>query len=89
MKKVPIRTCIVCRKRKPKRELARIIASADEGLTYDLTGKKNGRGAYVCPDKACIDKLNAGMLGAALKQKIDPDDLETVKENINKEIQLM
>lgn len=89
MKKIPMRTCIVCRTRKPKRELARIIVNPEEGLTYDLTGKKNGRGAYVCEDKACIDGLKPGMLSAALKQQIDPDALERVKENINKEIKPM
>lgn len=89
MKKIPMRTCIVCRKRKPKKELARIIVNQDEGLTYDLTGKKNGRGAYVCHDHACIDKLSAGMLSTALKQKIDASELEVIKKKINKETQPM
>ena len=55
-KKVPMRTCIACRSSKPKRELIRVVKSGEQ-ITLDKTGKLNGRGAYVCPDKACIEKL--------------------------------
>jgi predicted RNA-binding protein YlxR (DUF448 family) len=55
-KKVPMRTCIACRNEKPKRELIRVVKFQDE-ISLDLTGKKNGRGAYVCNDKCCIEKL--------------------------------
>jgi predicted RNA-binding protein YlxR (DUF448 family) len=55
-KKVPMRTCIACRTEKPKKELIRVVKFGDE-ISLDLTGKKNGRGAYVCNDEACIAKL--------------------------------
>ena len=55
-KKVPMRTCIACRSSKPKRELIRVVKSGEQ-ITLDKTGKLNGRGAYVCPDKACVEKL--------------------------------
>ena len=55
-KKGPMRTCIACRTSKPKRELIRVV-KFNEQITLDKTGKANGRGAYVCPDKACIEKL--------------------------------
>jgi predicted RNA-binding protein YlxR (DUF448 family) len=55
-KKIPMRTCIACRSSKPKRELIRVVKSGEQ-ITLDKTGKLNGRGAYVCPDKACIEKL--------------------------------
>ena len=55
-KKVPMRTCIACRISKPKRELIRVVKNG-ENIGLDLTGKMNGRGAYVCNDKACINKL--------------------------------
>lgn len=55
-KKVPMRTCIACRVSKPKRELIRVVKNG-EIIGLDLTGKMNGRGAYVCNDKACITKL--------------------------------
>ena len=54
-KKVPIRTCIVCRTALPKKELNRIVKSGDE-IFLDKTGRANGRGAYVCNDPECINK---------------------------------
>jgi predicted RNA-binding protein YlxR (DUF448 family) len=55
-KKVPIRTCIACKTAKPKKELIRVVKFNDE-IKLDLTGKLNGRGAYVCNDENCIKKL--------------------------------
>ena len=55
-KKVPMRTCIACRQEKPKRELIRVVKFNDQ-ISLDLTGKQNGRGAYVCNDKECIQNL--------------------------------
>ena len=55
-KKVPMRTCIVCKAVKPKKELARIVKNGSE-ITFDRTGKANGRGAYICDDPACLEKL--------------------------------
>ena len=48
-KKIPMRQCVGCREMKPKRELIRVIRALDNELLIDLTGKKNGRGAYICP----------------------------------------
>jgi predicted RNA-binding protein YlxR (DUF448 family) len=55
-KKIPMRTCIACRTEKPKKELIRVVKYGEE-ISLDLTGKANGRGAYVCNDKECIAKL--------------------------------
>ena len=55
-KKGPMRTCIACRQEKPKRELIRVVKFNDQ-INLDLTGKQNGRGAYVCNDKECIQNL--------------------------------
>ena len=60
-KKVPMRTCIACKAVKPKKELYRIVKSED-GISLDKTGRKNGRGAYVCNDVNCIKKLKKGRL---------------------------
>ena len=56
-KKIPLRTCIACKQSKPKKELVRIVKSG-ENISLDLTGRANGRGAYVCNDAECIKKLN-------------------------------
>lgn len=55
-KKVPIRTCIVCRSALPKKELNRIVKSGEE-IFFDKTGRANGRGAYVCSNPECMKKL--------------------------------
>jgi len=55
MKKVPQRTCIGCREIKPKKELLRIVKSSEQDISIDTTGKKNGRGAYICKNEKCLD----------------------------------
>ena len=55
-KKIPMRMCIACKELKPKRELMRIVKSGDD-IKLDRTGKLNGRGAYICADKECMEKL--------------------------------
>ena len=56
-KKLPMRTCIACRAEKPKKELIRIVKTKDGEFLVDRTGKVSGRGAYLCDDKACAEKV--------------------------------
>ena len=56
-KKVPVRRCLGCGESKPKKELIRIIRTPEEKVELDLTGKKNGRGAYICRSAECLKKL--------------------------------
>lgn len=53
-KRIPLRKCTGCGEMKPKRELVRVVKSPDGDISLDLTGKKAGRGAYVCPDVLCL-----------------------------------
>lgn len=53
-KKVPLRRCVGCGEHKPKKELVRIVRDTDGSFCVDLTGKKNGRGAYICKNIACL-----------------------------------
>lgn len=55
-KHVPQRTCIICRQQTDKRALVRIVRNRDEGVIVDLTGKKNGRGAYLCTNPTCWER---------------------------------
>ena len=55
-RKVPIRRCSGCGEGKPKKELVRVVRAADGAISLDLTGKKPGRGAYICPNPACLDR---------------------------------
>ena len=55
-KKTPLRKCIGCNEMKEKRELIRVVKSSDGEISLDKTGKKNGRGAYICHNAACLKK---------------------------------
>jgi predicted RNA-binding protein YlxR (DUF448 family) len=55
-KKIPMRQCVGCREMKPKKELIRVVKSPEGGICLDFRGKAPGRGAYVCPDGACLKK---------------------------------
>jgi len=56
-KKKPTRTCMGCNEAKEKNELLRIVKSSDGEISVDLTGKKNGRGAYICKNEDCLNKI--------------------------------
>ena len=55
-KTIPVRQCLGCREHKPKPELIRVVRSPQGEVSLDFKGKKPGRGAYVCPDAACLAK---------------------------------
>lgn len=57
VKKIPLRMCIGCGVSKPKKELIRIVKSADGVISIDRTGKQNGRGAYICNNVECLKKV--------------------------------
>lgn len=56
-KKVPLRKCIACNENKSKNELIRVVRNADKEIVVDITGKANGRGAYVCKTETCIQQI--------------------------------
>ncbi|MBQ0126184.1 MAG: YlxR family protein [Clostridiales bacterium] len=79
-KKVPERRCVGCSERKPKKELIRIVRLPEsQTIEVDLTGKKSGRGAYICPSKTCLKKARK-RLEANLECPI-PDEIFTKLEN--------
>lgn len=55
-RKIPMRKCTGCGEMKPKIELIRVVKSPEGDISLDLTGKKSGRGAYVCRSSECFDK---------------------------------
>ena len=59
-KHVPLRSCVACREVKAKRELVRLVRTPEGNIELDKTGKKNGRGAYVCPTPGCWEKALTG-----------------------------
>ena len=55
-KKIPMRQCVGCREMKPKKELIRVVRSPEGNVSLDFRGKAPGRGAYLCPDAACLKR---------------------------------
>ena len=56
VKKIPQRQCVGCRTMKDKKALIRVVKTPESEIVLDITGKKSGRGAYVCPDAECLKK---------------------------------
>ena len=56
MKKIPMRQCIGCQEMKSKKEMIRVIKTPEDEICIDATGRKNGRGAYICPKSECLQK---------------------------------
>lgn len=74
-KHVPLRTCVACRQGKPKRELVRVVRGSQGAVEIDLTGKKAGRGSYLCRSKTCWElALKKKGLEHALQTTISPED---------------
>lgn len=74
-KKIPQRQCLGCRQMKPKNELVRIIRTPLDEIQLDVTGKMNGRGAYICREKACFDKaVKSKAVDRALKMDV-PEEI--------------
>jgi predicted RNA-binding protein YlxR (DUF448 family) len=80
----PQRTCVACRKIRAKRELVRIVRSPGGELSVDLSGKVAGRGAYLDPDPACLDRgLRDGAIARALEVDIAQDVAERLRSQMD------
>lgn len=79
--KIPIRTCVGCQERKPKKELIRIVRNVEGNIEIDLTGKKSGRGTYLCRNLECLEKsLHGKRLNKALNKEIPLSIIEGLKK---------
>lgn len=82
-KKIPMRMCVGCREMKPKKELIRVVRQPSGQVILDRTGKAAGRGAYVCPDPACLEKARKiKVIERTLEAAIEP----AVWEQLAKEL---
>ncbi|NLW51909.1 MAG: YlxR family protein [Tissierellia bacterium] len=73
-RKVPQRKCVVCQQHKAKKDLLRIVKDKEGNISIDTTGKLNGRGAYICTDEKCFEKLSTKkILNQALKTNISEE----------------
>ena len=86
VKKIPQRRCVGCNNMKDKKELIRVVRSAEREVSIDKIGKKPGRGAYVCPTSECITKaVKEKRLEKALDVAIGTEIYEKLLEDLNDE----
>ena len=86
VKKIPQRRCVGCNNMKDKKELIRVVRSAEGEVSIDKVGKKPGRGAYVCPTSECITKaVKEKRLEKALDVTIGTEVYEKLLEGLNNE----
>ena len=83
MRKIPKRMCNGCMEMKPKKELIRIVKSPEGEVTVDLTGKKPGRGAYICKNVECLEKaFKTKKLSRSLETPISEEIFEALRNEI-------
>ena len=85
-KKIPLRQCVGCGERKAKGELLRVVRTPEGEVVLDFTGRKNGRGVYLCHSAKCFNKARkSGKLATHLECVIPEEVLETLEAEIAKE----
>lgn len=84
VRKIPLRQCLGCNEHKPKKELLRMVRTPENEIFLDFTGKKSGRGAYICPTVACLKKARkSGRAENALGCKIPDEIYDKMEEILN------
>ena len=82
-KKIPMRMCVGCREMHEKRELIRIVKSAEGMVSIDMRGKAPGRRAYICKKNDCLERaMKSRALERALEHRIEPDVYERLREEL-------
>ena len=86
-KKIPLRKCVACNEMKEKKEMIRVIKTPENEIMLDATGRKNGRGAYICADPGCLRlaRKNKG-LERSLKRSFKQAIPQEVYESLEKEM---
>ena len=82
-KKVPMRQCTGCREMRSKRDMIRVIKTAENEICIDATGRKHGRGAYICPNMDC---LKQAMKNRGLERSLKTAIPETVYQQLEEEM---
>lgn len=89
-KHVPLRTCIICQQKRPKRELIRIVRTPEGVIEPDSRGKLSGRGAYCCPSRACWEAaLEPVRLGRVLKCRVSAEDVVQLYNDVSTAAKLL
>ena len=83
-KKIPLRKCTGCNEMKPKKELIRVLKTVEEEIVLDKTGRKNGRGAYLCNSLECFQRARKTKgLERSLQIKIPDEIYETLEKELS------
>ncbi len=87
-KKIPLRQCLGCGEMKPKRELIRVVKSAEGDVSIDLRGKKSGRGAYICHSIECLEAARkARKFEKAFSMKIEDEIYDAMLAELKGDIE--
>lgn len=80
-KKIPLRMCVGCMEHKPKKELIRVVRTPEGEVKIDLTGKLSGRGTYICPNTACLEKaIKSKKIERALESSVTKEQYQKLRE---------
>ena len=86
VKKLPIRRCVGCGEHYPKNTLVRVLRTPESDIVLDLTGKKSGRGAYICKKPACLKKARKSRrIEASLECSIPEEVYDRMEEEISRD----
>ena len=83
VKKIPMRKCVGCQEMKSKKEMIRVLKTSENEIILDATGKKNGRGAYICPSSSCLKKAKK-RLALNLETEIPDEIFDTLALEMEK-----
>lgn len=84
VKKIPLRKCVGCQEMKSKKEMMRVLRTEEGQIILDVTGRKNGRGAYLCYSAACFERaVKSKALERSLKTAITAEVYEELKKEID------
>lgn len=85
-KKIPLRLCVGCREMKPKKDMIRVVKTPENEIILDTTGRKNGRGAYLCNDVECLKKaVKSSAIDRSLKINVEKSVYKEMERQMSNE----
>ena len=85
-RKIPERQCLGCNEHRPKKELLRVVRTPEGEILLDFTGKKSGRGAYICRDVECLKKARrSGRIGRSLDVTVPEEVYDRMEKELSEE----
>lgn len=83
-RKIPLRVCAGCQEQKNKKDMIRVVRTPEGAVEIDKTGKKSGRGVYICPQTECLEKAyKEHRLERSLKTKVSDEIYEALRQELS------